>query len=68
MADYLDCEIWRVGIAAIGTANELLLVSVKLRRCPLSAWAQDPEGMAFAADLAEIQQAIDEAMNVVSAG
>jgi hypothetical protein len=36
---------------------ELLEVSVKLRRCPLSAWSQDSEAMAFAADLAETQRA-----------
>ena len=58
MAEYLDCEIWRDRSGAIGTTMELLQVGVKLRWCPLSAWSQDPEGMAFAADLAEIQRAI----------
>ena len=58
MAEYLDYEIWRDRPGASGTTIELLQISVKLRRCPLSAWTQDPEAMAFAADLAEIQRAI----------
>jgi hypothetical protein len=64
VAEYLDCEIWRARPQAIGTTIKLLRVGVKLGGCPLSAWSEDPEGIAFAADLAEIQRVIGEARNV----
>jgi hypothetical protein len=62
-AVYVDIEIWRVRPHPFRAVSiEFLLVTaVKRDRCPLAPWADDPEGMMFAADLADIVRVIREA-------